>query len=71
MDRRPPDPAKILEEWEAWERGDETPGQVMARLKTAGLPDLLRQLVDARAAAGTAPGATPDPVGGPTGGERA
>lgn len=55
MDRPPPDPAKLLEEWEAWERGDETPGQVMARLKTGGLPDLLRQLVEQSAGAGTAP----------------
>ncbi len=32
-----------------WERGDQTPGRVMANLKTAGMPELLRQLVDAHA----------------------
>ena len=28
-----------------WERGEETPGRVMANLKTGGLRDLLEQLV--------------------------
>ena len=28
-----------------WERGEETPGRVMANLKTAGLRDLLEELV--------------------------
>jgi hypothetical protein len=46
-DRPPPDPQKLLAYWDEWERGDETPGRVMANLKTAGLPDLLRQLVEA------------------------
>jgi hypothetical protein len=45
MDRPLPDPAKLLEEWMEWERGEETPGRVMANLKTAGLRDLLEQLV--------------------------
>ncbi len=29
-----------------WERGEETPGRVMANLKTGGLRELLEQLVD-------------------------
>lgn len=46
MDRPPPDPQKLLAYWDEWERGEETPGRVMANLKTAGLPDLLRRLVE-------------------------
>jgi hypothetical protein len=45
MDRPLPDPAKLLEEWMEWERGEATPGRVMANLKTAGLRDLLEHLV--------------------------
>lgn len=41
-----PDVAKLLGFWEEWERGDEPPGRVLANLKTAGMPDLLRQLLD-------------------------
>jgi hypothetical protein len=44
--RPPPDPDKLLAYWDEWERGEETPGRVMANLKTAGLPDLLRQIVE-------------------------
>lgn len=44
MDKPTPDPAKLLEFWMEWERGETPPGKVMANLKTAGLPDLLRQL---------------------------
>jgi len=40
----PPDPAKILAAWMEWERGDSTPGRVMADLKKAGLRDVLEQL---------------------------
>lgn len=45
MERPPADPAKLLSLWNEWETGQETPGRVMANLKTAGLPDLLEQLV--------------------------
>lgn len=34
MDRPPPEPAKLLSQWDAWERGDELPGRTMANLKT-------------------------------------
>jgi hypothetical protein len=44
MDKPAPDPAKLLEFWMEWERGETPPGRVMANLKTSGLPDLLRQL---------------------------
>jgi hypothetical protein len=60
MERPPPDPGKLLEAWMEWERGDVTPGRVMATLKTGGLRDLLE------AAAAQAPAPTPSgesPVG--------
>jgi hypothetical protein len=44
VDRPPPDPAKLLEFWMEWERGDETPGRVMASFKTHGLRTLLEHL---------------------------
>ena len=47
MDRPPPDPAKLLEAWMEWERGELPPGRVMANLKTGGLRDLLEALVAA------------------------
>jgi hypothetical protein len=43
-DRPPPDPVKLLEYWMEWERGDESPGRVMANLKTHGLRELLEHL---------------------------
>ncbi len=46
-DRPAPSPAKILAQWMDWENGTETPGRVMANLKTAGLRDLLESLVAA------------------------
>lgn len=39
-----PDLVKLQDFWEAWEKGEETPGRVLANLKIAGLPELLRQL---------------------------
>jgi len=45
METRPPDPARMLEKWMAWERGETQPGKLVSELKTAGLPDLLRSLV--------------------------
>ncbi len=44
QDRPAPDPAKLLAQWMEWERGEQTPGRVMANLKTAGLRDLLEAL---------------------------
>ncbi len=45
MDRPPPDPAKLLESWMEWERGETPPGRVMSNLKTGGLRDLLEALI--------------------------
>jgi hypothetical protein len=42
-DRPPPEPAKLLEEWAEWERGDELPGRVMSNLKKGRLPDVLAE----------------------------
>ena len=44
MDRPPPDPAKLLEAWMEWERGETPPGRVMSTLKTGGVRDLLEHL---------------------------
>lgn len=41
-----PDLTKLIAAWEEWERGEETPGKVLTKLKTAGLPAVLRQLAD-------------------------
>ena len=42
----PPDLAKLIAAWDEWERGDESPGKVLSKLKTAGLPAVLAQLRD-------------------------
>lgn len=48
MENRPaPDPAKLLSAWMEWETGETPPGRVMSNLKTAGMRDLLEQLVAA------------------------
>ncbi len=36
----------MLTVWDEWERGEQTPGKVLANLKTAGLHTVLRQLAD-------------------------
>ncbi len=46
FEQPPPDLAKLLAAWEAFERGEEAPGKVLAKLKTAGLPQVLHELVD-------------------------
>ena len=58
MDRPPADPAKLLEAWMAWERGDEMPGRTLSTLKTGGLRDILEGLVAAAAPAAVAGDAT-------------
>jgi len=55
METLPPDPAKLLGYWEEWERGETTPGRVLANLKTAGMPRLLRELVDSTSGAADRP----------------
>jgi hypothetical protein len=44
VDRPAPDPAKLLSQWDDWERGDELPGRTMANLKT-GEAKLLLEVV--------------------------
>ena len=44
MDRPPADPAKLLSTWMEWERGESTPGRVLADLKTGGMRDVLEHL---------------------------
>jgi hypothetical protein len=41
------DPKKLLDAWMEWERGEATPGRVMANLKTGGLREVLEQLAAA------------------------
>ena len=44
--KRPaPDLNKLLAAWEEFERGEQTPGKVLANLKTAGLPEVLNELI--------------------------
>jgi hypothetical protein len=45
-----PDPEKLLAAWMEWETGENTPGRVMANLKTAGMPELLRAIVEKKQA---------------------
>ena len=55
-DRPAPDPAKLLEDWMAFEDGEEEPGRVLANLKKGGLRDILETLA-AAAPASTGPDA--------------
>jgi hypothetical protein len=55
VDRPPTDPAKLLAQWMEWERGEATPGRVMANLKTGGLRDVLEELVARAAEAASEP----------------
>jgi hypothetical protein len=45
MERPPIDPAQLLAVWMEWERGETPPGQVISKLKTAGMKELLEQMV--------------------------
>ena len=47
FERPTPDLNKLVAAWEEFERGEQQPGKVLANLKTAGLPQVLQQLVDA------------------------
>ena len=39
-----PDLTKLIAAWEEFERGEQTPGKVLAKMKTAGLAQVLAQL---------------------------
>lgn len=45
FERPEPDLVKLVAAWESWENGDEAPGKTLANLKTAGLADVLKQMV--------------------------
>ncbi|MEY2422387.1 MAG: hypothetical protein QOI95_2454 [Acidimicrobiaceae bacterium] len=45
METPAPEPVKLLAYWMEWEKGDTPPGRVMSNLKTAGMKELLEQLV--------------------------
>ena len=45
-DRPAPNPAKLLDQWMEWERGETPPGRVMSNLKTGGLRELLEAMVE-------------------------
>jgi DNA-binding NarL/FixJ family response regulator len=44
FEQPPPDLAKLIAAWEEFENGEQSPGKVLANLKTAGLPEVLAQL---------------------------
>jgi hypothetical protein len=46
FDAPAPDLTKILAAWEEFEAGEQAPGKVLANMKTAGLPQVLRELLD-------------------------
>ena len=46
FERPAPDLTKLLAAWQSFELGEETPGKVLAHLKTAGLADVLNQLIE-------------------------
>lgn len=46
FERPIPDLTKLLNAWEEFERGEQQPGKVLANLKTAGLPEVLNELIE-------------------------
>lgn len=46
FERPAPDLQKLVAAWEQFELGEETAGKVLANLKTAGLPEVLKELVE-------------------------
>ena len=46
FERPAPDLTKLLNAWEEFERGEQQPGKVLANLKTAGLPEVLNELIE-------------------------
>jgi hypothetical protein len=46
FERPAPDLTKLLAAWEEFERGEQQPGKVLANLKTAGLPEVLNELIE-------------------------
>lgn len=46
FERPAPDLSKLVAAWEEFERGEQTPGKVLANMKTAGLAEILAELVE-------------------------
>lgn len=46
FERPAPDLTKLRAAWDEFERGEQLPGKVLANLKTAGLADVLDELID-------------------------
>ena len=46
FERPAPDLTKLLAAWEEFKRGEQQPGKVLANLKTAGLPEVLTELIE-------------------------
>jgi len=46
FERPAPDLSKILTAWAEWEKGEQNPGKVLTSMKTAGLADVLKELID-------------------------
>jgi hypothetical protein len=44
FERPETDLAKIVQAWDEWERGEESPGKTMTNMKKAGLDQLFREL---------------------------
>lgn len=44
FERPAPDLNKLISAWDAFEKGEEMPGKVLANLKTAGLAEILAEL---------------------------
>lgn len=44
FDRPDADLVKIVQAWDEWERGEESPGKALTNMKKAGLDQLLREL---------------------------
>ena len=45
FERPAPDLIKLLAAWDEFERGEQQPGKVLANLKTAGLSEVLTELI--------------------------
>lgn len=56
FERPAPDLIKLKAAWDAFEAGEQAPGKVLANMKTAGLADVLAELI----ASGWAPSARPE-----------
>jgi hypothetical protein len=46
FERPAPDLTKLFDAWEEFERGEQLPGKVLANLKTAGLAEVLAELLE-------------------------